>query len=308
MNLSVTSLNEPTETYAGFVVILGKPNVGKSTLINTLLGVKIAPISPKVQTTRQGVRGIYTEGNRQLIFVDTPGLHKPKDNLGRYMNREVKHAVEDVDIVLWVVDLKRPPNEEDKEVARLIEEISQNTLIYLIGNKLDAAKYPQEAIELYNDLLPNIKKVYSFSALQEPKVVYSLRNDLLELLPNNPFFFPSDIRSDQPRERWAAEIIRESCLINLHQEIPYGVAVKVLEWRDQKKNQPIYIRAEVWLERSNHRMIVLGKGGKMIKEIGRSARKQLEIFLASKVFLDLEVTVKPDWRKNVLALKELDYI
>ena len=305
---SITSPTDTTvETYAGFVAILGKPNVGKSTLLNTILGVKVAPISPKPQTTRCGVRGIYTEDNRQLIFVDTPGLHRPKDALGKYMNKEVQSAIIDVDVVLWVVDLRRPPNEEDKDVARLIADLTNNLPIYLVGNKLDLAKYPQEALGLYQDLVPNITQVRLLSALQNPKSVYSLRTELLDLLLPTPFFFPSDIRSDQSRENWAAEIIRESCLIHLHQEVPYSVAVKVLEWEEPNKKRSIFIKAEIWLERQNHRMIVLGKGGKMIREIGRSARKQLEVFLNSKVFLELEVTIKPDWRKDVHALRELGY-
>ena len=306
-SLSSTSFVTPiTETYAGFVAILGRPNVGKSTLLNTFLGVKVAPISPKPQTTRYGVRGIYTEDDRQLVFVDTPGLHRPKDSLGSYMNREVQNAVMDVDVVLWVVDLRNPPNEEDKDVARLISDLTSETQIYLIGNKLDVAKYPTEAIDLYQDLVPNIEQVRSLSALQNPKSVYSLRAELLNLLSPHPFFFPSNVRSDQSRESWAAEIIRERCLIHLYQEVPYSIAVKVLEWRE-KKGRPVYIKAEIWLERTSHRMIVLGKGGKMIKEIGSSARKQLEVFLDKKVFLDLELTVKSDWRKDIYALRELGY-
>ena len=225
----------PTEeTYAGFIALLGRPNVGKSTLLNTFLGVKVAPISPKPQTTRCGVRGIYTEDDRQLIFVDTPGLHRPKDNLGSYMNREVQNAVLGVDIVLWVVDLRGPPKEEDKDVARLISDIPSKTPIYLVGNKLDVAKYPHEAIDLYQELVPAIEQVRCLSALQNPKSVYSLRTELLDLLSPHPFFFPSDMRSDQSRETWAAEIIRERCLIHLYQEVPYSVAVKVLEWREKK--------------------------------------------------------------------------
>ena len=296
-----------TETYAGFVTILGKPNVGKSTLLNTFLGVKVAPISPKPQTTRRGVRGIYTEDARQLIFVDTPGLHRPKDSLGNYMNREAKNALIDVDVVLWVVDLRGPPSKEDKDVARLISDIENDPPIYLIGNKLDAAKYPDEAIQLYQELLPKVEQVHCLSAIRNPKAVYTLRSQLLELLLPNPLFFPSDIRSDQSREDWASEIIRESCLVHLYQEIPYGAAVKVLEWRENKGDKPVYIQAEIWLERHSHRMIVLGKGGEMIREIGRSARKQLEIFLNEKVFLELEVVIKIDWRKDVNALKELGY-
>ena len=302
-------MSEPSEiTYSGFVAILGKPNVGKSTLLNTLLGVKVAPITSKPQTTRRGVRGVYSEENRQLIFVDTPGYHRAQDALGDYMNREVRTAIADVDRILWLVDLRRPPNDEDRAVARLLQGIDPTTPVYLIGNKLDVAKYPEEALALYNDLLPSVSKVYSLSALDDPETVYTLREDLLTDLPEGPFFFPANIRSDQSREDWLGELIRESAMTHLRQELPYAVAVQVLEVRESEEvDKPLYILAELWVERPNHRMIVLGKGGSMIREIGRTARKQLEIFVGQKIYLDLEVTVHKAWREDPEALRELGY-
>ena len=302
-------MSEPSEiTYSGFVAILGKPNVGKSTLLNTLLGVKVAPITPKPQTTRRGVRGIYSEEDRQLVFVDTPGYHRAQDALGDYMNREVRTAIADVDRILWVVDLRRPPNDEDKNVARLLGGIDPTTPVYLIGNKLDVAKYPEEAEELYRNLLPNISKVYRLSALDDPEAVYALRDDLFTGLPEGPFFFPADIRSDQSREDWLGELIRESAMTHLRQELPYAVAVQVLEVREpEEEGKPLYILAEIWVERPNHRMIVLGKGGSMIREIGRTARKQLELFIGQKIYLDLEVAVHKAWREDPEALRELGY-
>ncbi len=295
-------------TYSGFVAILGKPNVGKSTLLNTLLGVKVAPITPKPQTTRRGVRGVYSEENRQLVFVDTPGYHRAQDALGDYMNREVRTAIADVDRILWLVDLRRPPNDEDKAVARLLQGIDPATPIYLIGNKLDVAKYPEEALDLYKDLLPSVSKVYSLSALDDPEAVYALREDLFTDLPEGPFFFPDNIRSDQSLEDWIGELIRESAMTHLRQELPYAVAVQVLEVREnEEEDKPLYILAEIWVERPNHRMIVLGKGGSMIREIGRTARKQLEIFVGQKIYLDLEVTVHKAWREDPEALRELGY-
>ena len=297
------------DTYSGFVAILGKPNVGKSTLLNTLLGVKVAPITSKPQTTRRGVRGIFTEDDRQLVFVDTPGFHRPKDALGEYMNREVRAAVVDVDVILWLVDLRRPPGDEDKDVARLLRGLDPDTRIYLVGNKLDAAKYPDEALELYGDLVPTVSRSYSLSAQSDPEAVYRLRSELLSELEPGPFFFPDNIRSDQSRETWAGEIIRESAMTHLRQELPYTVAVQVLEGRDPEEasDDLIYIMAEIWVERSNHRMIVLGKGGSMIREIGRTARKQLEIFLGRGVYLDLEVSVHKQWREDPESLRELGY-
>ena len=298
-----------TETRSGFVAILGKPNVGKSTLLNTLLGVKVAPITSKPQTTRRGVRGIYTQDDRQLVFVDTPGFHRAKDALGDFMNREVRTAVADVDLILWVVDLRRPPGDEDKDVARLLRGLDPDTRIYLVGNKLDAAKYPDEALSLYEDLVPTLSRSYSLSALADPEAVYRLRDELMSELEPGPFFFPGNIRSDQSREDWAGEIVRESAMVHLRQELPYTVAVQVVEWRDPEEgsDDAVYILAEVWVERSNHRMIVLGKGGSMIREIGRTARKQLEIFLDKKVYLELEVAVHKAWRENPDSLRELGY-
>ena len=298
-----------TETRSGFVAILGKPNVGKSTLLNTLLGVKVAPITSKPQTTRRGVRGIYTQDERQLIFVDTPGFHRAKDALGDFMNREVRAAVADVDLILWLVDLRRPPGDEDKDVARLLRGLDPDTRIYLVGNKLDAAKYPDEALSLYQDLMPTLSRSYSLSAQADPEAVYRLREELLGELEPGPFFFPGNIRSDQSRETWAGEIVRESAMVHLRQELPYTVAVQVLEWRDPEEgsDDAVYIFAEVWVERSNHRMIVLGKGGSMIREIGRTARKQLEIFLDKKVYLELEVAVHKAWREDPESLRELGY-
>ena len=307
-HLMPTPETSPETTRSGFITILGKPNVGKSTLLNTLLGIKVAPITPKPQTTRRGVRGVYTQDDKQLIFVDTPGYHRAQDALGDYMNREVRTALTDVEAILWLVDLRRPPGDEDKDVARLLGSIDPDTPVWLIGNKVDAAKYPDEALDLYKDLHPDAERVYTLSALNDPKAVYALREDLLELLPENPFFFPSDIRSDQSREEWAGELIRESAMIHLRQELPYAVAVQVFEWREpEKETEPLYIGAEIWVERANHRMIVLGKGGKMIREIGRTARKQLEIFLDHKIYLDLEVVVHKNWREDRDSLRELGY-
>lgn len=296
-------------TRSGFVAIVGKPNVGKSTLLNTMLGVKVAPITPKPQTTRRGVRGIYTYEDKQLVFVDTPGLHRGGDtDLDEAMNREVRDAVVDVDLVLWVVDLRRPPSDEDKDVARLLNGLPPGTPVFIVGNKVDAAKYPDEALSLYSELYPRAERVLALSALNDPKAVYALRDDLMDRLQEAPFFFPPDIRSDQSREQWASELIREAAMVHLREELPYSVAVQVVDWQDPaEEDRPIVVTAEVWVEKRNHRPIVIGAGGSMIKEIGRTARKQLEVFLHHKVFLELEVVVRSDWRRDREALRELGY-
>ena len=297
------------QTRSGFVAIIGKPNVGKSTLLNTMLGVKVAPITPKPQTTRRGVRGIYTQENRQLVFVDTPGLHRGGDTvLDQTMHREIRDAVIDVDLILWVVDLRRPPGAEDKDVVRLLNAVPDSTPVFIIGNKVDAAKYPDEAVDLYRSLYPKAERTIAISALNDPKAVYALRDDLLDRLEEAPFFYPTDIRSDQSREQWAGELIREAAMIHLREEIPYSVAVQVVEWQDpDEEGRPIVITAEIWVEKSGHRRIVIGKSGAMIKEIGKMARKQLEVFLQHQIYLELEVVVRSEWRRDREALRELGY-
>jgi len=290
------------------VVIVGKPNVGKSTLLNTMLGVKVAPITPKPQTTRRGVRGIYTADDRQLVFVDTPGFHKGGGSaLDQAMRREIRDALVDVDAVLWVVDLRHPPTEEDKSVARLLGSALDETPLIVVGNKVDAAKYPEEALQLYSDLAPQAQRVVALSALNDPQAVYALRDDLMETLQEGPFYFPTDVRSDQSREQWAGELIREAAMIHLREELPYSVAVQVVSWEDAEDGRPLVLTAEIWVEKTGHRRMVIGKGGAMIKEIGKMARKQLEIFLQEKIYLDLEVVVRPSWREDREALRELGY-
>lgn len=295
------------DTRSGFVAILGKPNTGKSTLLNTILGVKVSPITPKPQTTRRGVRGIYTAERTQIVFIDTPGYHRAAaaTALDDYMHREVRSALVDVEVVLWVVDLRRPPSDEDREVARLLAGIDPDVPVWLIGNKADAAKYPEEALELYRDLARTDRAVM-LSAMNDPEAVYDLRQDLLELMPEGPLYYPDNIRSDQSREDWAAELIRESAMIQLREELPYTVAVVVTGWRDsEERERPLVISAEIWVERMNHRPMVIGKGGRMIREIGRNARRQLEVFLDQQVYLELEVVVRRDWRSDRESLREL---
>ncbi len=294
------------KTYSGFVAIVGKPNVGKSTLLNNLLGVKVAPISPRPQTTRKSVRGVLTEGNRQAVFVDTPGLHKPEDALGDYINEQVKEALSDVNLILWLVDLRHPPTEEDHMVARALRPLLGKVPIYLLGNKRDAAKYPETAMAAYAELLPGVEATRAISALDE-RDVGELRAEILALLPEGPFYFPPDFaRSDQPFEEWIAEIIREEAMKRLFEEVPYSVAVRVEEVAE-RENGVLYVRATLFVEREAHKPIVIGKGGRKLKEIGRAARKQLEVFLNRKVYLDLAVKVYKNWRKDPEALRELGY-
>ncbi|GGK92742.1 GTPase Era [Deinococcus radiotolerans] len=295
------------QTHSGFVAIVGKPNVGKSTLLNAFLGTKVAPTSPRPQTTRRGVRGIHTSGERQIVFVDTPGLHRPKDALGKYMNHEVHSALADVDAVVWVVDLRHPPTDEDQLVARQVRELPKP--LFLVGNKTDAAKYPDEAMKLYRALLEGREGDLSetmLSAQNNPNAVATLREQLLEGLPEGPFFFPVGPASDQSREQWAAEIIREEAMKKLRDELPYAVATRVNRWSEREDGLQ-RIEGEIVVEKNAHKGMVIGAGGKQLKEIGQAARKQLEVFLDRKVYLGLEVIVIPGWREDEEALRELGY-
>ncbi|SMB95228.1 GTPase Era [Deinococcus hopiensis] len=295
------------QTHSGFVAIVGKPNVGKSTLLNSFLNTKVAPTSPRPQTTRRGVRGIYTTDTQQIVFVDTPGLHKPKDALGKYMNQEVHSALGDVDVILWVVDLRHPPTDEDQLVARQIRDLPKPLI--LVGNKTDAAKYAGEAMKLYRALLEGRETETGevmLSAQNNPEAVSGLREQILDHLPENPFFFPRGAASDQTREMWAAEIIREEAMKKLRDELPYAVATRVNRWTEREDGLQ-RIEGEIVVEKNAHKGMVIGAGGKQLREIGQAARKQLEVFLNRKVFLGLEVIVIPGWREDEEALRELGY-
>ncbi|ADY25646.1 GTP-binding protein Era-like-protein [Deinococcus proteolyticus MRP] len=305
----MTSLNpdSPSDTRAGFVAIVGKPNVGKSTLLNAFLNTKVAPTSHRPQTTRRGVRGIFSDGTHQVVFVDTPGVHKPKDALGKYMNNEVSTALSDIDAMIWVVDLRHPPTDEDRLVARQIRDLPKP--LFLVGNKQDAAKYPEEAIGLYEALLEGREAdttVTSLSAQKNDAKVTALRAQILDVLPENPFFFPQGSASDQSREQWAAEIVREQAMMKLRDELPYAVATRVNRWTERDDGLQ-RIEAEIVVEKAAHKGMVIGAGGKQLREIGTAARKQLETLLNAKVFLGLEVVVIPGWREDPEALRELGY-
>lgn len=304
---SMTSGNDQTPTRSGFVAIVGKPNVGKSTLLNSFLGTKVAPTSPRPQTTRRGVRGIFSTDTHQIVFVDTPGVHKPKDALGKYMNNEVHSALADVDAVIWVVDLRHPPTDEDHLVAHQVRDLPRP--LFLVGNKTDAAKYPDEAMKLYRALLDGRKSETSelmLSAQNNPNQVATLREQILDTLPENPFFYPSGGASDQTREMWAAEIIREEAMKKLRDELPYAVATRVNSWTEREDGLQ-RIEGEIIVEKNQHKGMVIGSGGKQLREIGQAARKQLEVFLSRKVYLGLEVIVINNWREDEEALRELGY-
>jgi GTP-binding protein Era len=220
------------------------------------------------------------------------------------MIEQIDGALEDIDLVLWVVDLRHPPTPEDEDLASRLQKVQAP--VWIVGNKVDAAKYPEQAMQAYRALLPHAQRHLVLSALKDPKAVYRLREEILLAMPESPFYYPVDIRSDQSRQDWAAEIVREQAMSLLREEIPYTIAARVTDW-EQRENGVQYIRAELIVERENHKSIVIGKGGRMLKQIGQEARRQLELFLGSKAYLELVVKVMPDWRRNPRALQELGY-
>ena len=227
------------------------------------------------------------------------------DALGEFMDQEVYEALSDVNAVVWVVDLRHPPTPEDELVAKALKPLVGKVPILLVGNKLDAAKYPEEALKAYHALLPEAE-ARMLSALDERQVA-GLKAELLALLPEGPFFYPEDFaKSDQDFGEWVAEIIREEAMKRLWHEVPYAVAVKTEEVAE-RENGVLYIKALLYVERPSQKAIVIGEGGRKLKEIGQAARKQLEIFLNRKIYLDLLVKVYPDWRKDPEALRELGY-
>ena len=288
---------------SGLVAIVGKPNVGKSTFLNTLLATKVAPTSPKPQTTRRNLRGIYTEADCQIVFVDTPGIHEPQDALGGYMQEQLNQALADVQAVCFLVDLRRPPESLDRALASRVG----NLPVLLIGTKADLVDDPEGMLELYSELVPRAVAKRAVCALEFRDLSWVLET-LCALMPVGPFLYPPDLgRSDQSPEIWSGEIIREAMLQFLRDELPYASTVLVSEF-SERPNGMIYIKATIYVERDSQRGIVIGRGGRMLSEIGHRARKVIEVMTSRKVYLDLQVDVYPKWRQDPEALRELGYV
>jgi GTP-binding protein Era len=289
---------------SGFVAILGRPNVGKSTLLNTLLGEKVAIVSPKPQTTRTRILGILTRPDAQMVFLDTPGWHKPLHKLGEYMVEVVRRAVPDADLLLFLADLTEPPRDEDRSLAELLRGAEAPVL--LVGNKADLlrGRSPDAALAPYRELLPGADALV-VSALTGQGLA-ELQEAIVARLPEGPQYYPPDVVTDQPERVIAAEMVREQVLVHTHQEVPHAVAVDVEEFKE-RDDGTTYIRAVVYVERESQKGIIIGKGGVMLKTIGQEARRELERFMEGKVYLDLWVKVRKNWRKKDRDLKWLGY-
>lgn len=296
-----------TEFRSAFVAIIGRPNVGKSTLTNALLGQKIAAVSPKPQTTRKRQLGILTSDAAQLVFVDTPGIHNARHKLGTFLNQEAEQALEGVDVILWLVDASVRPTEEDKQIASLLTRLARRTPLVLAANKIDliSAEALTPQIEAYQASLKREAQVISISATQNRNLDH-LRELLVSLAPIRPPEFDEEQVTDSYERDIAADLIREACLHSLRDEVPHGVGVRVDEFAE-RDNGMLYIAATIFVERESQKGIVIGEGGKMLKQIGSAARKEIEEMGGRAVFLELRVKVLKDWRNDENALRRFGY-
>jgi GTP-binding protein Era len=292
---------------SGYIAIIGRPNVGKSTLVNALLGQKIAAVSPKPQTTRRRQLGILTAEKYQLIFVDTPGIHTPKHKLGKFLNQEAEESLEGVDVVLWLVDVSVKPTDEDKQIALLLGKLPRRTQQVLAANKMDLI--PAEALtrnlEVYQASVRKETSVLSISAAKNENL-----NELVELIVSFCPFRAPEYDEDQVTDSYerdiAADLIREACLNNLREEVPHGVGVRIDEFKE-RENGMLYIGATIFIERESQKGILIGEGGKMMKTIGSAARKEIEEMGGRPVFLELRAKVLKDWRNDENAMQRFGY-
>ena len=306
MNAPPVRSTSAPEFRSGFASLIGRPNVGKSTLFNCLLGQKLAIVSAKPQTTRNRIRGIRTRPEGQIVYVDTPGLHPPRGKLGRFLASTVTQALEEVDVVILVADATAAVDAATAETFQVLRSVTAPVVLAL--NKIDLV--PDKA-----RLLPRLEAYaarHPFRALvpisaKDGTGVDRLEAATLELLPVGPALYPSETVTDQPETFFVAETIREKLFLAMRQEVPYACAVRVEELVERGPDAPLYIRGEIFVERESQKGIVIGEGGAMLKRVGQAARRELEAFFGVKVFLDLRVRVRRDWRQDNRALRELGY-
>ena len=291
---------------SGFIAIAGKPNVGKSTLTNVLLGQPIAGVSAKPQTTRKRQLAIRTTDEYQMIFVDTPGLHAPKDKLSQIINSEAVSALSDADLILFLVDGSQKPDEEDRKLADLVHEAQKEDSVLLVINKIDLVdgKTLSAHRKLYQALFPEAP-VLQISA-QTGKGIGELIDSLIERLPEGPMYFPEEQITQTYERDIAAELIRAACMDLLEDELPYSIAVHTDEY-SERENGVVYIKATIFVERDAQKAIVIGRNGEMIKRIGTLARTEIEAMNGKKVFLELYVKTRKNWKNDPAFLREVGF-
>ncbi|MFN8447219.1 MAG: GTPase Era [Anaerolineae bacterium] len=296
----------PDDHRSGVVAVVGRPNVGKSTLINRLLQQKIAIVSPKPQTTRRRQLGIFTDERGQVLFVDTPGLHAPQHKLGEYMVKMAESAFRDADVILLLLDVSQPPERADQYISETVARLRGKTPVLLALNKADllVPDTRDANIAAHTALIPH-DGAFTISALNGDGVD-GLLNDIMDRLPVGPLYYPPDEVSDVNMRFIAAEVVREKIMLLTEQEIPYSVAVEVESYKERSDNMT-YISALIYVERDSQKGIVIGKGGEMIKKISTQARAELENMLGTKVFLDLRVKVLKNWRSDEKLMQRLGY-
>ena len=291
--------------YSGFVSLVGRPNVGKSTLMNRLIGEKIAIISNKPQTTRNRVQSILTKDGFQIVFIDTPGIHRPRHKLGEYMVKSAETTLNEVDAVLMLIE----PSDKILEADRLIIEkfAKVKSPVILVINKIDTVER-----ERVFKVIDEYRKLYDFAEIVPISAFEGTNTDELlsvirKYLPEGPQYFPSDMVTDQPERQIASEIIREKALRLLEDEIPHGIAVEITEMKKRKEGNLVDVRATIFCEKDSHKGIIIGKHGDMLKKIGTKARGDIERLLGSPIYLELWVKVKKDWRDSDFLLKNFGY-
>jgi GTP-binding protein Era len=297
------NIKELKDFRSGYVSLIGRPNVGKSTLLNAVLGEKIAIVTPRPQTTRNRIIGIKTISDAQIIFIDTPGIHRPRHKLGESMVRTAMDALDEVDIILCMVEPQKPGG-GDFSIIDLLKKV--RSPVFLLINKIDIVKKQEllPVIERFKELYP-FKEIIPVSAVKHDGISLLLKK-ICEYLPVGPHYYPDELVTDQLERFMVAEIVREKIMAVTAEELPYSVAVEIAEWKEREDGL-ISIRANIYVEREGQKAIIIGKGGAMLKSIGSASRGDMERLLHTKVFLELWVKVKRNWRNDDRLLRELGY-
>ncbi len=290
---------------SGFIAVVGRPNVGKSTLINALIGEKVLIVSSRPQTTRNRIHAIYTGEDAQFIFIDTPGIHQPRHRLGDYMLKAATGALSEVDLILFLVEAGSVPGPGDKKIAALLQGVAIPVL--LVINKMDLAAddFATRVLPLYRQLR-KFQGCFQVSALKGENLE-PLRLAIKSYLPAGPKYYPAEMLVDRPEEFLATEIIREKVMELTREEVPHAVAIQITAMEPRRQGEMLLIRAEILVEKPSQKKIIIGSGGGMLKQIGMEARRDLEKLLGNAVFLELWVKVKKDWRRRDNVLRQLGY-